>query len=153
VGSFAVDDILESLNKGAWPVGDVNGDGYDDVIVTGQPSDNPGNRHIRFRIYGGSSRLVTVGDVPRLPEHPALTVFPNPVNAGETLQLLMTGTRAGRGSIVLRDMLGRELTRREVPVAERENSWQLPLQSHAPGVYTIEFHDGKRTLFRPIVIL
>jgi hypothetical protein len=153
VGSFAVDLDIDNLLWGAWPVGDVNGDGYDDVIVTGQPPDIPGSRRIRFRIYGGSSRLVTVEDVPKLPERLSLTAYPNPAHAGETLQLFMTGIRAGRGSIVLRDMLGREMLRREVSVAARENSWQLPLQSHAPGVYTIEFHDGKRTLFRPIVIL
>ena len=119
-GSFSVDQILETLERGAWPVGDVNGDGYDDVIVTGHPqADAPGDRAIRFRIYGGSSRLVTVEDLPALPDDMHLSVYPNPAHSGQNVQLLMQSDVDQSGHVLLFDVLGREISSLALNVKER----------------------------------
>ncbi|MCZ7555527.1 MAG: T9SS type A sorting domain-containing protein [Bacteroidia bacterium] len=152
-GSFGVDLDLDNLEWGAWPVGDVNGDGYDDVILLGLPSDTPGNRSIRFRIYGGNSKLVTVADIPRLPESMRLSAYPNPVHAGQSVQLLLHSDAALSGDVLLFDALGRELRRMSVNVEARSNSWPLALDGLLPGMYSIVFRSATRTSHTSLLVL
>jgi hypothetical protein len=152
-GSFGVDLDIDTLEWGAWPVGDVNGDGYDDVILVGLPSDTPGNRSIRFRIYGGSSRLVTVDDIPRLPEVMQLSAYPNPAPSGQAVQLLLQSDTALSGDVLVFDALGRELRRMTVKVEARTNSWPLALDGLLPGMYTIVFRSATRTSYTSLLVL
>jgi hypothetical protein len=153
-GSFGVDIYIDWLQRGAWPVGDVNGDGYDDVIVVGQPPDTPlGNRSIRFRIYGGNSKLVTVDDIPRLPESMRLSAYPNPVHAGQSVQLLLHSDTAVSGEVLVFDTLGRELRRMSVNVEARSNSWPLSLDGLLPGMYSIVFRSATRTSHTSLLVL
>jgi len=153
-GSFSVDQILETLERGAWPVGDVNGDGYDDVIVTGHPqADAPGDRAIRFRIYGGSSRLVTVEDLPALPDDMHLSVYPNPAHSGQNVQLLMQSDVDQSGHVLLFDVLGREISSLALNVKERANSWPLSLDGLQPGLYTIVFRSATISSYTSLMVL
>jgi hypothetical protein len=148
-----VDVLIDWFDRGAWPVGDVNGDGYDDVIVVGKPSDNHGNRAIRFRIYGGNSKLVTVADIPRLPESMRLSAYPNPVHAGQSVQLLLHSDLAASGEVLVFDALGRELRRTSVTVEARSNSWPLSLDGLTPGMYSIVFRSATRTSHTSLLVL
>jgi hypothetical protein len=152
-GSFGVDVLIDWFDRGAWPVGDVNGDGYDDVIVVGKPSDNHGNRAIRFRIYGGNSKLVTVADIPRLPESMRLSAYPNPVHAGQSVQLLLHSDTAVSGEVLVFDTLGRELRRMSVKVEARSNPLPLSLHGLTPGMYSIVFRSATRTSHTSLLVL
>lgn len=152
-GSFAVDVFIDNLERGAWPVGDVNGDGYDDVIVVGLPPDTPGSSSMRFRIYGGSSRLVTVEDMPAHPERTTLTAFPNPCHAGQSVQLLLQSDVTRKGDILIFDALGRKLRRMPVMVEARMNSVPLRLDGFSPGIYTVVFRSAGNMSYTPLLVL
>jgi hypothetical protein len=150
----SVSEIPDTLQRGVGPVGDVNGDGYDDVIVVGQPPDTPfGNRSIRFRIYGGNSKLVTVADIPRLPESMRLSAYPNPVHAGQSVQLLLHSDTAVSGEVLVFDTLGRELRRMSVKVEARSNPLPLSLHGLTPGMYSIVFRSATRTSHTSLLVL
>ena len=152
-GSFGVDLDIDNLEWGAWPVGDVNGDGYDDVILVGLPTDTPGNRSIRFRIYGGSRRLVTVDDIPRPPELMQLSAYPNPAPSGSAVQLLLQSDTALSGDVLVFDALGRELRRMSVNVEARSNSWPLALDGLLPGMYSIVLRSTTSTSYTSLLVL
>ncbi len=123
------------------------------MIVTGKPTDTPGDSRIRFRIYGGSSRLVTVEDLPPLPERTQLIAYPNPVHAGRTIQLLLPSDRSTEGDIVVHDALGRELRRLAVTVQARANSWPLPVEGLRPGIYMIVFRSESASSYTSLLVL
>ena len=152
-GSFGIIPEVEDLQAGAYPVGDVNGDGFDDVIVVGQPSNNPGVRDIKFKILGGNSKLVEVEhDVP-VPSELSIRVYPNPVYPGNGEAHTIIGAEAGRAaSLALYDVLGRVVWQKGCLLGSNENDIPIPVNNLSPGVYRVLVTTGREHASSAVII-
>ena len=102
------------------------------------------NGEIRGQVYRGARNLQRI-----LPTQPAALItetfstYPSPFQ--NDLTLTFDARRAGSGSVLVADMLGRTVLTQSVQVRTGANSQQLTLPNAAPGVYlvTVEVDDAK----------
>ncbi|MDT8325641.1 MAG: VCBS repeat-containing protein, partial [Bacteroidota bacterium] len=122
---------------GMYDAGDVNGDGYRDVLALGRAT-RKGYKSNRFQIRLGSGKLSTAtGEVP-VPSDARLLLSPNPLPAGSAqITAQATGLQPGRAQLLLRDMLGRELHTAAVEVNGNSVTRVLDVSTLAPGAYVI----------------
>ncbi len=127
----------DQLSEGVFPAGDVNGDGYDDILILGRPTTLKYQVTNQAWIYRGSPRLRT-GLTP-LPsaEKSALDAWPLPLPVGQTLQVHLHD--ADRGTLSLYDLLGRPLIRMPVDAAPQSSVTTVPTGDLAPGSYLLQF--------------
>jgi hypothetical protein len=132
-GAFGIDPDYEYVDvTRAYPAGDVNNDGYDDVLILGRStvknSLDPGNG---FKIYGGSQKLVGIRRDAVAPSSDMLHVYPNPVSFGSDQLHVDINSLSGRHSSLIEifDALGKKVftTYKEI-VAGRQTV-------HLGGVY------------------
>lgn len=152
-GSFGIDPYIEDLWLGAFPVGDVNGDGYDDVITTGRPSDAPGDRSCKIKLYGGNGGLVGVEAPRALPADMRIRISPHPVPAGSTAQVQLTGEIRESGTLMLLDVLGRVVTTHPFAANPAGSIIPFPFGDVPPGVYTLFCRTPGASLSLRVIVL
>ncbi len=140
------------VKKPPFNAGDVNGDGYDDMVICGFPT-RVEQRGItdRIHIYSGSQKLTAVAPPPAIALNSDLTAYPQPLRQGGTLQVRLDSRAPG--TIVMTDLLGRVLLRRSVDAAFEARTLELPTSPLPRGTYVLALlrGDGSRQA-RTIVI-
>ncbi len=139
-GGFGVQSDWHAIDVGrVFPAGDVNGDGFDDVLLLtrmGRPDHIPGDGG--FLIYGGTKKLVGITVPPSLPSGPELEVYPNPALAGRAeLYIRIIAQTAEQSTLEIHDITGRCVYSRQqtlVPGAQQITIQGVTLQ---PGYYTV----------------
>lgn len=96
-------------------------------------------------IFSAIDRSITI------PESPALTVFPNPVNGH--LRLTLSSLIDQQGDFRLYDALGRVVASFQQRVQIGENSFTVPVDAFASGKYFVRFEGRLTSQVAPIVIL
>lgn len=136
----------QNLAVGAFPIGDVNGDGYDDMVLKGYPTFLEGHLvppwNERVVIYSGSPRMRTGMQVLPAPASGELDVWPRPLQSGEVLNVRVPGAKAD-GVLRLYDLFGRQLLSTEVDDALLPPA-TLPTGGLSPGVYLLRFETQTR---------
>jgi hypothetical protein len=137
-GSYGTEPIYVNLQDGVEDIGDVNGDGYDDVVMTGRPGDTPNNANIKLLILGGNATLASTETTPPDPTPTNISVSPNPVLPDAAgIRLTCTGNWSGNGVVRVYSMLGRLVASRDVPAGEA--SIEIDAQSLSRGCYYVLF--------------
>ncbi len=153
LGVFGVLRDEHHLQVGAYPVGDVNGDGCDDVAILGLPGINASPKQYRFRIYLGSRAMQTsVEHLAPVPEF-EVDLYPNPMPSGSRLLNIRFGTRwAGPVHISLVDILGRQITALDVDHVEASQSIPFSLKAVHPGAYSLIVSQGQRRISHSVIV-
>ncbi len=141
-GSFGIDRDYEYVDiSRAYPAGDVNNDGYDDVLLLGRSTVKDSfSSSNGFKIYGGSEKLVGIRPEVSPPRELTLPVHPNPASAADgslILELHHPSPQTGRLEIV--DLLGR--LRYETRIDNTTGAVSIDLSAHplSPGRYFCRF--------------
>ena len=155
-GSFGIDGDYEYVDvTRAFPAGDVNNDGYDDVLLLGRStvknSLDPGNG---FKIYGGSEKLVGVRPVASIPRKMRLTAYPNPAPTTDgriVLELHAPSPQEGRIEIV--DILGNVICDQRIDDAHGLLPVDLSAHSLSPGRYICRFLTSESAVSTVLIVL
>ena len=136
-GRFGTIDSEDHVLPGSYDIGDVNGDGFDDVILLGEGrSTNQRLDHV-FQIYAGSKKMLTHAIELSVPQPPQLSVFPNPSRHTDTRNLDLSGFHTGSAFLELHDLLGRRVQSRELRFDSSSMILQLPVDGLQPGTYRL----------------
>lgn len=101
IAYYGMDQFVSSVHGEPHDIGDVNGDGYDDIFHGGY------GYGLGFRIIKGRNMNLTgMGDFP-IADSPQLTLYPNPVRTGERVSILSENTEDGE--LFITDILGRSI--------------------------------------------
>jgi hypothetical protein len=133
------------LEVGAYDAGDMNGDGYDDIIMLGKPDGLSEGPHNRFVIFLGAKQMqTTVGATESTaPEELGLQIFPSPVHVGSSeLSLHVDGLSVGSISITMFNMLGRAVLQQNIPATTTHLTHQLILPLLPAGIYHLTVRQG-----------
>ncbi|MFZ1729526.1 MAG: T9SS type A sorting domain-containing protein [Bacteroidota bacterium] len=145
-----------SLEVGTYDAGDMNGDGYDDIVMLGKPFEQSEGYHNRFVIFLGAKQMQTsVGEAESsAPEKLDLQVFPNPLPIGCTdLSLSMGGLSTGSTlSITIFDALGRAQVQQDLVPSAPTLSHQISLPSLPAGIYHLTVRQGRSVTTVPITM-
>ncbi|MCB2204224.1 T9SS type A sorting domain-containing protein [bacterium] len=151
LGFFGTSPNVDYVDPGVYPAGDVNGDGYDDVITLGS-----GSKHglsCRFQIWVGAKQLATsVGQSPH-PESPSIHLSPNPISQSDQyLTIHATGLRPGTARILVSDMLGRAviMKRLDSPGSRLHHSMNIPQLT--PGLYFVTVTQNTTVLHSKLLV-
>lgn len=155
-GSFGIDEEYEYVDVNrAFPAGDVNNDGYDDVLLLGRSTVKDSfSSSNGFKIYGGSEKLVGIRPEVSPPRELTLSVHPNPASAANgrlVLELHHSSPQAGRLEIV--DLLGRLRYETRIDNTTEPVSIDLSAHSLSPGRYFCRFITAESTAATVLMIL
>lgn len=144
--------------NGAYDVGDVNGDGFDDFAVCGRGAAEPPASgwwfSRRFIICLGARNLSTAVQ----PLASALTLemesYPNPVLSGmQTVTLRLRNPASGPVTVEVIDMLGRTVRRQEDELITGHTDISLSISGLHPGSYFVFLRHGNAVARTVISIL
>ncbi|MCB2203527.1 T9SS type A sorting domain-containing protein [bacterium] len=141
-GSVGIDPEVSFIDvTRIFPLGDVNGDGFDDVVLLGRPT-RRGEVGLSngIRVYGGNSKLVSAQQIPTLPQSSSLTTYPNPSSG----PISLSWSKAVNPTAHLRilDQLGRTVHTQDIPAGATTTTWNA--SNAPPGVYFMQIlhNDG-----------
>ncbi|MFZ1730275.1 MAG: T9SS type A sorting domain-containing protein [Bacteroidota bacterium] len=148
------DDVVD----GAYDIGDVNGDGFDDIAMLGRGFAEPPaigyqqSRH--FKIFLGASYLRTAVTPLATAQSVSLELYPNPVLAGASSVMLRSrGLETGPATIEIHDALGRLVMRSVVDSSAGLAEYPLQTSGLRPGSYFIFLRQGNTVTRTMLTIL
>jgi hypothetical protein len=152
-GSFGTIPDEDWVDPGAYDAGDVNGDGFDDVVVLGGGRAVPSCIDCRFQIYLGAKQMQTGVKEPPLASGTAFDVYPNPLTAshGRCTLRIREGMQ-GAAVIVLRNTLGKTVLRQELALTGQELDVRVQLPVLPSGYYYLNLHTGTDVQGKGIVL-
>ncbi|MBE0645633.1 MAG: T9SS type A sorting domain-containing protein [Bacteroidetes bacterium] len=152
LGYFGTDPNQDFVVAGVFPAGDVNGDGYDDILTMGKGY-KYGILTNRFQIWLGAPQLKTGVPEDDRPASFALSLSPNPI-AREvgTLNVRATGLGPGRCTLEVTDMLGRTRRRMDLEPTQSTLSHTLHLTGLSAGTYLVTLRQGIRSVERKLIM-
>jgi hypothetical protein len=131
------DDAVEA---GAYPAGDVNGDGYDDFLTLGQAARTARETN-RFQIHLGARQLSTHAAPTPVAGTLALTLSPNPVSStASNLHIRISGTSAAPTHLTLRNLLGVVIESTVIGSSQSAVSWNVA--ALPAGIYIVTARHG-----------
>ncbi|MGB5075643.1 MAG: hypothetical protein WBQ23_16050 [Bacteroidota bacterium] len=143
---------------GAYDIGDVNGDGFDDIAMLGRGYGEPPSvgyqisRH--FKIFLGASYLRTAVTPLATAQSLSLELYPNPVLAGAlSVMLRYRGFESGPAVMEIRDALGRLVMRSEVDSSAASAEYPLQITGLRPGSYFVFLRQGNAVTRTMLTIL
>ena len=152
LGFFGTDPVNGYVRAGVFPVGDVNGDGYEDVLTRGRGSTNHGLGN-RFQIWIGARQLRTGIDDPSVVNSFQLRLSPNPLPVGASaIRVYASGLSPGNAGIVLHDLLGNSLTQSDIMIVQDSLDHQLRLPALAAGTYYLTLRQGTSMTRQKLVV-
>jgi hypothetical protein len=144
------------LKEGAYDVGDVNGDGYDDIAILGRPGSTTQEStwYSRFWIIGGSPKLQTNIFDPYDQDGDSMVIFPNPSSSGNTVIIVqLPESLRGHLLVMLHNVLGQEVYRKEIIDDDmRVVSIGIP-HNLQPGLYLVSVASDSAFRNKLIVIV
>jgi hypothetical protein len=141
--------LSEGISPGAYPAGDVNGDGYDDALTLGHAALNAVESN-RFQIHLGARQLSTRATPTPLAETLQITLVPNPVlSADANLQVRVSGTSHIRTHLTLMNLLGSVLESEVVEAPQSVFSWNVA--ALPAGVYIVTARQGDIVIHEKLV--
>jgi hypothetical protein len=93
----------------------------------------------RVWLYRGSPRLRTGIETPPSPGIGALEVWPQPLRAGQTLNVRLPDNVSAGGTLELRDLLGRALRSQRIERNSSATTGTIPTDGLVPGAYLLRF--------------
>ncbi|MBR9975519.1 MAG: T9SS type A sorting domain-containing protein, partial [Bacteroidetes bacterium] len=141
VGWFGTNPTFDNVEPGVHPAGDLNGDGYDDIITLGKGSHSYSDN--RFQIWLGARQLSTAVESPPTPSVPILTLSPNPLPSDHRqLRVVAEGARPGSVDVLITDLLGRVHSSRSCDFTGHTPELTLALPVLPAGVYLLTLRQG-----------
>jgi len=153
LGVFGTIPAEDHIKPGAFDVGDVNGDGFDDVIVLGRGHDAAGCDNCKFQIYLGDRHMQT-----SVKEHTALSsfgieVYPNPADRNrDNLRICVTAPSSSPVTITLSSLLGNIIWSQYQEAGQHGETIRIPTQNLVPGSYHLLVRQGQTMMGRTILI-
>lgn len=137
---------------GLYDAGDVNGDGYHDVLALGRAT-HLGIKNNRFQLRLGSGKLSTdISDIP-VASDARLTLSPNPLSAGTArIHIRGAGLERGNAQLILRDLLGRTLQTVSVDIQDDVLYTTLSTGTLGSGMYIVTLRQGTAVLHGKIIV-
>ncbi len=144
IGMIASEDYVLD---GAFDIGDVNGDGYDDFAVCGRGGAEPPtigwHRARRFIICLGADNLRTDVLPPASSSTFEMQLYPNPVFGGTaTVNLRTHDVTPGQVTIEIIDALGRVVSRHEELISATTADISISISGLRPGNYFVFLRRG-----------
>lgn len=155
-GSFGIDPDYEYVDVNhAYPAGDVNNDGYDDVLLLGRSTNkNAFSSSNGFKIYGGSEKLVGMKPFVSLPQKMTLGVHPNPATSTDgRIVLALHAPTPQKGRLEIVDILGSVVYENRIDGANGPLSVELSARSFSPGRYICRFITPESTASTVLLVL
>jgi hypothetical protein len=135
---------------GTFNVGDINGDGYEDLLTRGGGSGHDFKN--RFEIWLGSGRLKTSIIPPDNPQPLGVDVSPHPLRTGGLVQLTIRGTQPGSAAIELRDLLGRTVLVENIYNASDGMALNINLPNLPSGSYLLTLTQREQNFTRQLIL-
>ncbi|MBE0644782.1 MAG: T9SS type A sorting domain-containing protein [Bacteroidetes bacterium] len=141
IGYFGTTPEGDRVVMGVHPAGDLNGDGYDDIITLGHGGNS--DNTCRFQIWLGARQLSTAVESPSIPVTLTVTLAPNPLPSGNRrLRVMAEGAYPGTVDVVITDMLGRVCDTRTCDLVGETPALTLELPALPAGVYLLSLRQG-----------
>lgn len=151
LGYFGTIPQKDHVDLGVYPVGDVNGDGYDDIITLGKGYTSATTN--RFQIWLGARELQTAIEQSPSPGSLDLELSPNPVPIGtHALRVAARGLRPGACDLEVTDLLGRMRLRESRETANSDTTFTLNLRALEAGVYVISLRQGAERKEQKLIV-
>ncbi|MBE0556314.1 MAG: hypothetical protein IH628_03695 [Proteobacteria bacterium] len=157
MGYFGTNPTLNYVGNWLEPVGDVNGDGYEDVLQPGQSFKIGGgnlDQACRFYLWSGAPQLRPKPSAVEgaSPSSTRLELAPNPLAPDTPLHLDAGGFRPGAITLVVTDLLGRTRYSAELESTDGKVRRSLGKLGLSPGIYLVSLQQGKLMLTRNCVV-
>ncbi|MCB2204836.1 T9SS type A sorting domain-containing protein [bacterium] len=153
IGYFGTIPDEDWVEPGAHDAGDVNGDGYDDVITLGRGGGVENKADHRFQIYLGSSDMLTDVETPFVPSRDAFQIYPNPVPPStRQLTIGLKDSGSGPATILLRNILGQTVLRKDIEISKPDPLIQISFPELRAGYYHVSVAHGDRIEGRGIIV-
>ncbi|MBE0644635.1 MAG: T9SS type A sorting domain-containing protein [Bacteroidetes bacterium] len=155
IGMIPEDDWV--IN-GAYDVGDVNGDGFDDFAVCGRGGAEPPTigwwYTRRFIICLGASNLRTALQPLATTPEISLEAYPNPAFVWtSSVTLRLRGLEAGPVFVEIVDLIGRVVFREEKDTLAAATGVSVPISGLRPGNYFVCMRQGNAVARTVITII
>ena len=152
IGSGSAPTNLPGIRSAA-SLGDVDGDGVDDLGIGGvDPLPQAGWRGRAVIISGDTTLIVSADAPPAIPEAFDVSVYPNPFNSSTMIQL--KGWRgSGQVTLSIANLLGQEVRREILLPLAGEYTYHLDAREWSTGIYFVLAEAGEWRAIRKVTLL